>query len=137
MKFTDVKIKLIPNEGLLQAFCCINFDAEFVIRDVKVIHGPKGLFIAMPSRKTLAKCIDCTTKNDLQARFCQGWGTRLVSKRSSGDQRRLFADIAHPINAELRGRIENAVLNRFEEERNRAKEPGYICRYEDFDGCAA
>lgn len=137
MKITEVKIKLISNEGVLQAFCCINFEDQFVVRDVKIIRGEKGLFVAMPSRKTAARCVSCASKNELAARYCQGCGIRLMSEHGRGDHRRLFSDIAHPINGEFRNRIEEAVLNAFEEERTLAAQPGYVSRYDSIDGCAA
>jgi stage V sporulation protein G len=45
----------------------------------------------------------------------------------------MFADIAHPINPHCRERIEQAVLAAFEEEKIRAQQPGYVCRYDEFD----
>lgn len=52
MTITDVRIRKISNEGKMKAVASITLDAEFVIHDIKIIEGDKGLFIAMPSRKT-------------------------------------------------------------------------------------
>lgn len=52
MNITDVRIRKIAKEGNMKAIVSITFDDEFVIHDIKVIEGEKGLFIAMPSRKT-------------------------------------------------------------------------------------
>lgn len=53
MKITDIRIRKIEKEsGKMKAVASVTFDEEFVVHDIKVIEGDKGLFIAMPSRKT-------------------------------------------------------------------------------------
>ena len=52
MKITDVRIRKIAKDGKMKAVVSITLDDEFVVHDIKVIEGEKGLFIAMPSRKT-------------------------------------------------------------------------------------
>lgn len=53
MQITDVRVrKVVAKEGKVKAFVSITIDNEFVVHDIKVIEGEKGLFIAMPSRKT-------------------------------------------------------------------------------------
>ena len=51
MQVTDVRVRRIEKEGKMKAIVSITLDNEFVIHDIKVIEGEKGLFIAMPSRK--------------------------------------------------------------------------------------
>ena len=51
MQITDVRVRRIEKEGKMKAVVSITLDNEFVIHDIKVIEGEKGLFIAMPSRK--------------------------------------------------------------------------------------
>lgn len=51
MKITDVRIRKVAREGKMKAVVSITIDDEFVVHDIKVIEGEKGLFIAMPSRK--------------------------------------------------------------------------------------
>ncbi len=51
MKVTDVRVRKITNEGKMKAIVSITLDDEFVVHDIKVIEGDKGLFIAMPSKK--------------------------------------------------------------------------------------
>lgn len=51
MQITDVRIRKISKEGKMKAIVSITFDGEFVVHDIKVIEGEKGLFIAMPSRR--------------------------------------------------------------------------------------
>jgi stage V sporulation protein G len=51
MEITDVRVRMIGDEGKLKAIVSVTFDDEFVVHDIKVIEGQNGLFIAMPSRK--------------------------------------------------------------------------------------
>ena len=52
MNITDVRVRKVAKEGKMKAVVSITIDEEFVVHDIKVIEGEKGLFIAMPSRKT-------------------------------------------------------------------------------------
>ncbi|MCL6636001.1 MAG: septation regulator SpoVG [Peptococcaceae bacterium] len=52
MKVTDVRVRKILSEGRMKAIVSVTLDDSFVIHDVKVVEGHKGLFVAMPSRKT-------------------------------------------------------------------------------------
>lgn len=52
MNITDVRVKRVNTEGKVRAVATITFDRSFVVRDIRVIEGQNGLFIAMPSRKT-------------------------------------------------------------------------------------
>ena len=52
MKITDVRVRKITKEGKMKAIVSITIDDEFVVHDIKVIEGEKGMFIAMPSRKS-------------------------------------------------------------------------------------
>ena len=51
MNITDVRVRKVTKEGKMKAVVSITIDDEFVVHDIKVIEGEKGLFIAMPSRK--------------------------------------------------------------------------------------
>ena len=52
MQISEVRIKLVSDvDDRLRAFCSITFDGEFVVRDLKIIQGQRGHFVAMPSRK--------------------------------------------------------------------------------------
>jgi stage V sporulation protein G len=140
VEITEVRIKLMEdNSGSnerLQAFCSITFDDMFVIRDLKIIEGAKGFFVAMPSRKLTDRCNHCLTKNHLRARFCNQCGSRLDENRALRDadgRAKLHADIAHPINSACREKIQGAVLAAYAEELERSKLPGYVSRYDDLD----
>lgn len=52
MTITDVRVRKIAKEGKMKAIVSVTIDEEFVVHDIKVIEGEKGMFIAMPSRKT-------------------------------------------------------------------------------------
>jgi len=141
VEITEVRIKLMEdNSGSnerLQAFCSITFDDMFVIRDLKIIEGAKGFFVAMPSRKLTDRCHNCGTKNHLRSRFCNQCGSRLDENRAIRDadgRAKLHADIAHPINSACREVIQTAVIRAYTEERERSKQPGYVCTYDDLDG---
>lgn len=51
MQITDVRVRKVTKEGKMKAIVSITLDNEFVVHDIKVIEGEKGVFIAMPSRK--------------------------------------------------------------------------------------
>lgn len=53
MQITDVRVKKVTKDGKMKAIVSITIDNEFVVHDIKVIEGDKGLFIAMPSKKSL------------------------------------------------------------------------------------
>lgn len=53
MQITDVRVRKVSKEGKMKAVVSVTFENEFVVHDIKVIDGEKGLFIAMPSRKAL------------------------------------------------------------------------------------
>lgn len=137
MEITEVRIKLMEEPGeRLKAFCSITFDNCFVIRDLKIIDGSNGPFVAMPSRKLTAHCPGCGMKNHLRAQYCNQCGKRLVESRMPKDvdgRAKLYADIAHPINSFCREMIQEVVVNEYYEEIERAKQPGYVSRYDDFD----
>lgn len=83
MEITDVRLRRIETEGKLRAYVSITFDDSFVVHDLRVIDGTKGMFVAMPSKRL-----------------------------PNGDHK----DIAHPINTEIREKIQNAVLEVYQKE---------------------
>ena len=74
MNITDVRVRKISKEGKMKAVVSVTIDDEFVVHDIKVIEGEKGLFIAMPSRRSsdgeyrdVAHPINTSTRERLQA----------------------------------------------------------------------
>ena len=129
MNISEVRVKLIRNkDDRLKAFCSITIDNEFVVRDIKIIQGGTDVFVAMPSRKMSDHCDKCGGKNHLRAKFCNNCGAALSDNRARKDfkgRMKLHADIAHPINAECRQRIQERVIAAYKEEVERSKQPGY------------
>lgn len=73
MRITDVRVRKITKEGKMKAVVSITLDDEFVVHDIKVIEGEKGLFIAMPSKKAtdgeyrdIAHPINSVTREHIQ-----------------------------------------------------------------------
>src|SRR3954452_17810141 len=122
---TEVRIKLMDdgNENeRLQAFCSVTFDDAFVVRDLKIIEGTKGSFVAMPSRKLTDRCPGCGSKNHLRARYCNSCGHKLDDQRAVRDadgRAKLHADIAHPITSACREVIQSAVIKAYTDEPER------------------
>ena len=137
MEITEVRIKLMEEPGeRLKAFCSITFDDCFVVRDLKIIEGASGPFVAMPSRKLTVHCPKCRCKNHLRAAFCNQCGRRLEEGQAIKDEEgraKLYADIAHPINSTCREMIQNRVIAAFDEEKTRSELPGYVPSYDDFE----
>lgn len=134
MRITEVRIKLMPvNDERLQAFCSVTFDNAFVVRDLKLIEGLNGYFLAMPSRKLMDRCPQCRYKNHLMARFCNQCGSQLEGNRAlhgPDGHLNLFADVAHPSTAGCRAMIQAAVLRAYDRETERARQPGSVSRYD-------
>ena len=141
MKITEIRVKLVDLAAgrgeKLKAFCSVTLDDEIVIRDLRIIEGARGLFVAMPSRKLMAKCHKCHTKNPVRARFCNECGSRQRRREESDDPqagRRLYADVAHPIHARARDALQGSVIRAYEQEREASKRQGYVPpRFDDFD----
>ena len=138
LNITEIRIKLTSDpRNKLKAYCSITFDQSFVVRDLKVIEGGKGLFVAMPSRKLADRCERCGGKNHLRAAYCNGCGGRLDAQRAGTDYRgraRLHADLAHPINSRCRTRLHRLIVAALEEEVERSKREGYVPKtFDDFD----
>lgn len=137
MEITEVRIKLMEaSEDRLRAFCSITLDHCFVIRDLKIIEGTNGPFVAMPSRKMTARCGKCGNKNHMRSHYCNQCGARLggpqdVREPEGAGSNKLYADIAHPINQTCRDLIQSAVVREYSTELERAKQPGYKSRYDD------
>ena len=134
MEITEIRIKLMESsEDRLRAFCSITIDSCFVVRDLKIIDGSNGPFVAMPSRKLTGHCNRCHHKNHLRAGYCNHCGNKLSfeSEGALDSPQKLYADVAHPINSECRELIQNAVISEFEAELNRCHQPGYRSRYDD------
>ena len=110
-------------ETRLKAYATLTFDRCFVVRNIKVIEGRHGLFVAMPSHKPKLACERCHFKNDFGGRFCSQCGAALSRAPSTpvGEsgltEAQAHRDIAHPITAEFRQYLQQKVLEAYEAER--------------------
>lgn len=127
MEITEVRIFLKEGpDKKLKAYATLTFDDAFVVRNVKVIQGNKGLFVAMPSRKVRESCPKCNYKNAIRSKFCNQCGASLpqrevqVQQTPSSIRQSEHRDIAHPITLECREKIQKAVLDAFDKELNKA-----------------
>jgi stage V sporulation protein G len=139
VEITAVRIRLVHSrDNKLKAFACVSLDGSFVIRDIKVIARPSGLFVAMPSRKLTFCCPRCNSKNHLRAKYCNNCGARLSSPRAALNGRgrvKLYADVAHPITPDCREDFHKMVIAAYEEELAKSQQPGYQGRpLDDEDG---
>lgn len=139
-EITEVRVKLSADpRSKLKAFCSVTIDDAFVVRDLKVIEGGKGPFVAMPSRKLSDHCSRCNHKNHLRAAYCNHCGAQLDPERAPRDERgraRLHADLAHPINSATRIELHKAVVRAYADEVEAANAAGEDYRpksFEDFD----
>lgn len=89
MKITDVRVRKVAKEGKMKAVVSITLDDEFVVHDIKVIEGEKGLFIAMPSRKAsdgeyrdIAHPINSNTRETIQKIILESYEKVLEEEQS-------------------------------------------------------
>ena len=118
MQITDVDVRLIDrSEDKLKAVCTITLDECFVVRDIKVVEGSGGLFVAMPSRKRSRRCGKCGNKNEVRSRFCGQCGARVPAPDKTELERlSVHSDVAHPINSECREVVHGRVLEAYRAE---------------------
>lgn len=143
MEITEVKIFLRDNPATkLRAYATITFDNAFVVRNIKVIEGNKGLFVAMPSRRVEEPCPKCGAKNAMRSKYCNQCGADLPQRANmynsnmynmegvpgpdKKDARSEHRDIAHPINMETREYIQKMILQAYELEKSNTAPSGEI-----------
>lgn len=133
MNVTSIDLTVWEDRGQatkIKAFCSVVFDNEFVVHDIKIIDGNRGLYVVMPSRRLTDACPTCSAKTPYNDRFCGACGAKLGDiqerqpERDVKGKRRLYVDVAHPLNSEARKRIEEVVL---EEYRERTFGVGIFC----------
>ncbi len=129
VEITEIRIKLTGDpRNKLKAYCSVTFEDAFVVRDLKIIDGARGPFVAMPSRKLADNCSHCRSKNHLRASFCNQCGGQLDPDRAARDSRgraRLHADMAHPINSTCRIELHRLIVKAFQQEVEKSKQAGY------------
>ena len=132
MEITEVKIFMKEGQDKkLKAYATLTFDNMFVVRNVKVIEGTKGLFVAMPSRKLKEPCPKCHFRNVVRSKYCNNCGSalpvtehKMPTASAEGQARESeHKDIAHPITAECRDYIQKKVLEAFDKEKKSPSAP--------------
>ncbi|MFC1594046.1 septation protein SpoVG family protein [Candidatus Omnitrophota bacterium] len=129
MEITEVRVFL--KDGIdkkLKAYVTVTFDNAFVVRNIKVIEGSNGRFIAMPSRKLKYSCPKCSFRNELRSKFCNQCGSALSApSRPAGSEEPTaqseHRDIAHPITQSFREYLQQKVLEAFEHEAAKGSSP--------------
>lgn len=93
MQITDVRVRKITKEGKMKAIVSITLDEEFVVHDIKVIEGDKGLFIAMPSKKAsdgeyrdIAHPINSSTRDNIQRTILDNYVKALALSEEETEQ---------------------------------------------------
>ncbi len=121
MDITEVRVFLKDSpDKKLKAYATVTFDNAFVVRNIKVIQGTGGLFIAMPSRRIKQPCTKCGFKNELRSKYCNQCGGQLAvsSLALAHDQssQSEHKDIAHPITQAFRDLLQKKVLEGYDKE---------------------
>ena len=129
MEITDIRVFLQPkSDNKLKAYATVTLDHAFVVRNIKVIEGTKGLFVAMPSERVKEPCPKCGFRNVVHSKFCNQCGGALHQpgqhEEHIGDtpeeRQAEHRDIAHPITVECREYIQKKVLEAYEAARTSA-----------------
>lgn len=121
MEITEVRISLKENEGKrLKAYATVTFDNSFVVRNIKVVDGNNGLFVAMPARKLKQFCSRCGKKVDGGSRYCNHCGVQLppsANREIANVKQSMHQDLAHPINQQFRDYLQSKVLDAYYREK--------------------
>jgi stage V sporulation protein G len=124
MEITECRVVLKDSpDKKLRAYATVTFDNCFVVRNIKIIEGTSGLFIAMPSRKIKQPCPKCGFKNEVRVKFCNQCAALLpVTARPAAQEAQNSAqmehkDIAHPITQSFREHLQKKILEAYEQEK--------------------
>ncbi|MDO8489601.1 MAG: septation protein SpoVG family protein [Candidatus Omnitrophota bacterium] len=128
MEITEVRVILKDSpDKKLKAYATVTFDNVFVVRDIKVIEGASGLFIAMPSRKVKHACPKCAYKNELRSKYCNQCAAPLPVEAIMQHAEDMPAsqtshkDIAHPITQSFRESLQKRVLEVYTQEKGKVQ----------------
>ena len=124
MEITEIRIiKKEDQSKKLRAFVNVTFDGCFVVRDMKVVEGSKGLFVAMPSRRLKTSCSKCGYKCQVGSRYCSHCGAELPPSKGFKDEKDSgHKDIAHPITLEFREKLQKTILEAYGQQDSQVSE---------------
>jgi stage V sporulation protein G len=138
MEITEVRVFLKDSpDKKLKAYVTVTFDNAFVVRNIKVIEGTSGLFIAMPSRKIKQPCPKCGFKNELRSKYCNQCAAALpiaprpATTEATANAQLEHRDIAHPITQPFREQLQKRILGAYEQEKT--KGPSLLGQATDLD----
>ena len=99
MNITDVRVRRVESEGKIRGVASITIDDEFVVHDIKVIEGEKGLFIAMPSRKAadgeyrdIAHPINSATRGEIQSMILTKYEETMAQEEAEAETESLYSE---------------------------------------------
>ena len=120
MEITEIRVFLKEGQDKkLKAYTTVTFDDVFVVRNIKVIEGANGLFIAMPSRKVKTQCSKCAFKNEVGSRHCNHCGAPVSppdKDDAARDAKAEHRDIAHPVTQKFREYLQGRILEAYKKE---------------------
>ncbi len=119
MEITEIRVFVKESQDKkLKAYTTVTFDNVFVVRNIKIIQGSNGLFIAMPSRKLKAPCPKCKFKNEIGSKFCNQCGSsiNIQEKDAEEDSKTEHRDIAHPVTKDFREYLQSKILEAYKKE---------------------
>jgi len=122
VEITEIRVFLKEGQDKkLKAYSTVTFDNCFVVRNIKVIEGGGGFFIAMPSRKLKHPCSRCHFKNEVGVRYCGQCGQTLSAQdfHRTEDPKAEHRDVAHPITQEFRDYLQEKVLEVYKQEKQK------------------
>lgn len=125
MEITEIRVFIKEGQDKkLKAYTTVTFNNVFVVRNIKIIQGSTGLFIAMPSRKLKSPCPKCSFKNEVGSKYCNQCGASLPlqDKPVSAvdlDAKSEHRDIAHPVTQQFREYLQNKILEAYKLEADR------------------
>lgn len=135
MEISEIRVFLKEGQDKkLKAYTTVTFDQVFVVRNIKVIEGANGLFIAMPSRKMKGNCLKCNFKNEVGSKFCNQCGASLPAHvpvhltqdddaGHSHDVKSDHRDIAHPVTQKFREYLQGKILEAYKTEIEKKSSP--------------
>ena len=138
MQITDIKLTLWEDRAgaaptKVRAFVSVVFDGRFVVHDIKIIEGLKGLYVVMPSRRLQDACPSCKAKTAFLDHFCPACGCQLAAlevrqpELDDRGRRKVFVDVAHPLRSDCRQEIEQAILAKYHAARGPAAHGAIVC----------
>ena len=111
------------------AYCTLVLWGSIVIREVKILDGTKGLIVSMPADPAKDRCPNCHERNSVKANFCGQCGRGLPTKRdiriNAKGRPILYYDLVHPVDCQVRRRLESEVIEAYRTEEQWSQMPDY------------